>query len=202
MDLLIGKLFRLSLNWTSPSSDFQSAKISAMYYEFEKVGKMSLFKIFHFFISAADIPYRRRKTWKLPVPVSHGNSYIDKHGKHPGDRGNSGGMHHHRINFDKYHPGYFGKVGMRHYLLKRKQSFCPTARLEKLRTLVSEQTQVNTDKNKTGVAAIIDVVQSGYYSVLEKGKVPKQHVIMKAKFYSRRAEEKIKGVREACVLVA
>uniref|UniRef100_A0A8C4VES3 Ribosomal protein L27a n=2 Tax=Gopherus TaxID=38771 RepID=A0A8C4VES3_9SAUR len=23
------------------------------------------------------------------------------------------GMHHHRINFDKYHPGYFGKVGMR-----------------------------------------------------------------------------------------
>jgi len=20
-------------------------------------------------------------------------------------------MHHHRINFDKYHPGYFGKVG-------------------------------------------------------------------------------------------
>ncbi|KAJ9597985.1 hypothetical protein L9F63_026910, partial [Diploptera punctata] len=22
----------------------------------------------------------------------------------------AGGMHHHRINFDKYHPGYFGKV--------------------------------------------------------------------------------------------
>jgi hypothetical protein len=21
-------------------------------------------------------------------------------------------MHHHRINFDKYHPGYFGKVGV------------------------------------------------------------------------------------------
>lgn len=34
-----------------------------------------------------------------------------KHRKHPGGRGNAGGMHHHRINFDKYHPGYFGKVG-------------------------------------------------------------------------------------------
>lgn len=33
-----------------------------------------------------------------------------KHRKHPGGRGNAGGMHHHRINFDKYHPGYFGKV--------------------------------------------------------------------------------------------
>lgn len=33
-----------------------------------------------------------------------------KHRKHPGGRGNAGGQHHHRINFDKYHPGYFGKV--------------------------------------------------------------------------------------------
>lgn len=37
-------------------------------------------------------------------------SFIGKHRKHPGGRGNAGGMHHHRINFDKYHPGYFGKV--------------------------------------------------------------------------------------------
>lgn len=36
--------------------------------------------------------------------------FIGKHRKHPGGRGNAGGMHHHRINFDKYHPGYFGKV--------------------------------------------------------------------------------------------
>jgi len=36
--------------------------------------------------------------------------FSGKHRKHPGGRGNAGGMHHHRINFDKYHPGYFGKV--------------------------------------------------------------------------------------------
>jgi ribosomal protein L15 len=36
---------------------------------------------------------------------------VGKHRKHPGGRGNAGGQHHHRINFDKYHPGYFGKVG-------------------------------------------------------------------------------------------
>uniref|UniRef100_A0A2K6RZL0 Large ribosomal subunit protein uL15 n=1 Tax=Saimiri boliviensis boliviensis TaxID=39432 RepID=A0A2K6RZL0_SAIBB len=112
------------------------------------------------------------------------------------------GMHHHRINFDKYHPGYFGKVGMRHYHLKRNQSFCPTVNLDKLWTLVSEKTWVTAAKNKTGAAPTIDVVPSGYYKVLGKGKLPKQPVIIKAKFCSRRAEEKIKVSGEASVLVA
>ncbi|KAI4549791.1 hypothetical protein MG293_002121 [Ovis ammon polii] len=139
------------------------------------------------------MPSRLRKTRKLRGHVSHGHGRIGKHRKHPGGRGNAGGMHHHRINFDKYHPGYFGKVGMRHYHLKRNQSFCPTVNLDKLWTLVSEQTRVNAAKNKTGAAPIIDVVRSGYYKVLGKGKLPKQPVIVKAKFFSRRAEEKIKS---------
>uniref|UniRef100_A0A8D2NRA2 Large ribosomal subunit protein uL15 n=1 Tax=Zosterops lateralis melanops TaxID=1220523 RepID=A0A8D2NRA2_ZOSLA len=125
-----------------------------------------------------------------------------KHRKHPGGRGNAGGLHHHRINFDKYHPGYFGKVGMRHYHLKRNQKFCPTVNLDKLWTLVSEQTRLNYAKNEAGLAPVIDVVRSGYYKVLGKGKLPKQPVIVKAKFFSRRAEEKIKEVGGACVLVA
>ncbi|GAB1291146.1 N-glycosylase/DNA lyase [Apodemus speciosus] len=91
---------------------------------------------------------------------------------------------------------YFGKVGMRHYHLKRNQSFCPTVNLDKLWTLVSEQTQVNAAKNKTGAAPIIDVVRSGYYRVLGKGKLPKQPVSVKAEFFSRRAGEKIKGSEE------
>uniref|UniRef100_A0A2K5Q3X0 Large ribosomal subunit protein uL15 n=1 Tax=Cebus imitator TaxID=2715852 RepID=A0A2K5Q3X0_CEBIM len=92
----------------------------------------------------------------------------------------AGGMHHHRINLNKYHPGYAGKVGKRHYHLKRKQSFCPTVNLDKF-----EQTLVNAAKNKTGA-----------------GKLPKQAVIVKSKFFSRRAEQKIKVVEGACVLVA
>merc|ERR1711861_337 len=49
--------------------------------------------------------------------VSHGQGRIGKHrkGGDRGGRGLAGGQHHHRINFDKYHPGYFGKVGMRHF---------------------------------------------------------------------------------------
>ncbi|XP_041604743.1 60S ribosomal protein L27a-like [Vulpes lagopus] len=154
-----------------------------------------------FFLWAANVPSRLRKTQKLRGQVSHGHNRIGKHRKHPGGLGNAGGMHHHRINFDKYHPGYFGKVSVRHYHLKRNQSFCPTVSLDKRWILVSEQTRVNAAKNKTGAAPIIDVVRLGYYKVLGKEKLPKQPVIVKAKFFSRRAE-KIKGVGGACILVA
>ena len=43
--------------------------------------------------------------------VSAGQGRIGKHRKHPHGRGNAGGQHHMRIRMDKYHPGYFGKVG-------------------------------------------------------------------------------------------
>ncbi|KAK0135761.1 60S ribosomal protein L27a [Merluccius polli] len=147
-------------------------------------------------------PTKKTKTRKLRGHVSHGHGRIGKHRKHPGGRGNAGGMHHHRINFDKYHPGYFGKVGMRHYHLKRNTTHCPTINLDKLWTLVSEQTRVNYGKKPEGPAPIIDAVRAGYYKVLGKGKLPKQPVIVKAKFFSRLAEEKIKAVGGACVLTA
>ncbi|XP_032184793.1 60S ribosomal protein L27a-like [Mustela erminea] len=147
---------------------------------------------------AADLPSRLRKTRKLWGHMSHGHSHIVKHQKHPGSRGNAGGgIYHHRINLDKYPPGYFVKVSMRHDHLKRNQSFCPTVNFDKLRTLISEQTWVNATKNKTGAPSTIDVVRSSYYKVLGKRKLPKQPAIMKAKFFSRRAEKKIKGVRVA-----
>lgn len=49
-------------------------------------------------------------------------------------------------------------------------------------------------KNKTGAAPIPDVVLLGCYKVLGKGKLLKQPGIMKAKFFRRKAEEKIKDV--------
>jgi len=42
----------------------------------------------------------------------------------------------------------------------------------------------------------------GYYKLLGKGRLPEQPVIVKAKFFSRKAEEKIKAVGGACVLSA
>ncbi|KAK6191592.1 60S ribosomal protein L27a-like [Patella vulgata] len=144
---------------------------------------------------------KNKKTRKLRGHVSHGHGRIGKHRKHPGGRGNAGGQHHHRINFDKYHPGYFGKVGMRYYHLLRNQHHCPAVNLDKLWSLVTEQTRT-TYQSKTDKAPVIDCVKAGYYKVLGKGELPAQPLIVKAKFFSKRAEQKIKGVGGCCVVVA
>eukprot|EP00095_Tigriopus_kingsejongensis_P007886 snap_masked-scaffold127_size327531-processed-gene-2.17 protein:Tk07886 transcript:snap_masked-scaffold127_size327531-processed-gene-2.17-mRNA-1 annotation:"60s ribosomal protein l27a" len=135
----------------------------------------------------------KKKTRKLRGHVSHGHGRVGKHRKHPGGRGNAGGQHHHRINFDKYHPGYFGKVGMRNFHVHANQpnQYCPGVNLDKLWSLVSEQTRLKYEKN-TKKAPVIDVSRAGFFKVLGKGNLPKQPVIVKARFFSRQAEEKIK----------
>jgi large subunit ribosomal protein L27Ae len=50
------------------------------------------------------------------------------------------------------------------------------------------------------VAPVIDVTKFGYFKVLGKGVLPEQPVIVKAKFFSKGAEAKIKAVGGACVL--
>ncbi|CAH0395790.1 unnamed protein product [Bemisia tabaci] len=147
------------------------------------------------------MPTGTRKTRKLRGHVSHGHGRIGKHRKHPGGRGNAGGMHHHRINFDKYHPGYFGKLGMRNFHLKRNKTFCPTVNVDMLWSLVPESTR-HQFANRRDKAPVIDVIKKGYYKVLGKGFLPKQPVIVKAKFFSRSAEKKIKSVGGCCVLTA
>merc|ERR1712066_830177 len=144
----------------------------------------------------------KKKTRKLRGHVSHGHGRVGKHRKHPGGRGNAGGQHHHRINFDKWHPGYFGKLGMRNFHARPNKKWCPVVNVDRLWSLVSDQTRSVYAEHKEGKAPVIDVVKSGYSKVLGKGVLPKQPVIVKAKFFSKLAEEKIKSVGGACVLQA
>lgn len=58
--------------------------------------------------------------------------------QHPGGRGMAGGQHHHRTNLDKYHPGYFGKVGMRRFHLLRNQQWKPEINVDKVSLLLSQ----------------------------------------------------------------
>ena len=81
---------------------------------------------------------RLRKTRKLRGHVSHGKGRIGKHRKHPGGRGYSGGEHHERINMFKYHPGYFGKKGIRVFRLHKNKVHCPSINIDKLWSLLSE----------------------------------------------------------------
>ena len=143
-----------------------------------------------------------KKARKKRGHTSHGHGRVGKARCHPGGRGNSGGQHHHRINFDKYHPGYFGKVGMRYFHKTQNQFHCPVVNVDKLWSLVSEQTRKQYAAAKDGKVAVIDAGLAGFFKVLGKGRIQSQPVIVKAKFFSKKAERKIKDAGGACVLTA
>merc|ERR1711916_283496 len=95
-----------------------------------------------------------------------------------------------------------GRVGKRHFHLTRQSYHRPSVNLDKLWTLVSEQTRTKYAADKSGKVPVIDVIQAGYYKVLGKGILPKQPCVVRAKFFSRKAEEKIKAVGGVCELSA
>jgi ribosomal protein L15 len=92
--------------------------------------------------------------------VSAGYGRIGKHRKSPGGRGMAGGQHHHRTNIDKYHPGYFGKVGMRYFHKTKQQFWKPTINLDKVRSAQQsnprEDGSVKDAKSSSGLAKIGD----------------------------------------------
>merc|ERR1711992_319621 len=114
----------------------------------------------------------KKKTRKLRGHVSHGHGRMGKHRKHSGGRGNAGGLCHHRANFDK------------------------------LWTLVSEHHKEKAAASKSKKVPVIDCNRAGFFKVLGKGVLPKQPVIVKARLFSRSAEEKIKKAGGACILTA
>ena len=111
-----------------------------------------------------------------------------------------------RTNFDKYHPGYFGKVGMRHFHLTRNQNWRPTINVDKLWSLVPEEQKKGLTEN-SNIVPVIDTLRFGYGKVLGNGmsvlyfswllclgflhlfsRLPKLPLIVKARFVSAKAE--------------
>lgn len=115
----------------------------------------------------------------------------------------AGGQHHHRTNLDKYHPGYFGKVGMRTFHLQRNHYWRPVLNLDKLWTLVpAESREKYLSSASASAAPVIDTLAAGYGKVLGKGRLPQVPVIVRARFVSELAEKKIKEAGGAVELVA
>lgn len=90
---------------------------------------------------------------------------------------------------------------MRNFHVRKNHYYCPTINLDRVWSLVSEETRKKYS-DVTDKAPVIDVVRFGYHKVLGKGRLPKQPVVVKAKYFSHSAEDKIKEVGGACVLVA
>ncbi|KAK3718052.1 60S ribosomal protein L28 [Vermiconidia calcicola] len=141
---------------------------------------------------------------KIRGHVSAGHGRVGKHRKHPGGRGLAGGQHHHRTNMDKYHPGYFGKVGMRYFHKMGNTFWKPVVNLDKLWSLVPQEQREKylAGGSKKDTAPVLDLLPLGYSKVLGKGRVPEIPLIVRARYFSRDAERKIKEAGGIVKLVA
>ncbi|KAJ4249316.1 60S ribosomal protein L28 [Fusarium falciforme] len=149
------------------------------------------------------MPTRLSKTRKHRGHVSAGKGRIGKHRKHPGGRGLAGGQHHHRTNMDKYHPGYFGKVGMPYFHMQQNHFWKPVINLDKLWSLVPTETRdayVSGEKKDT--VPVLDLLPLGYSKVLGKGRLPEIPLVVRARWVSRLAEKKITEAGGVVELVA
>ena len=106
------------------------------------------------------------------------------------------------------HPGYFGKVGMREYnAWKRgKTGLEKSINVGCLWNLAGEKlyddAKKRVSKNDKKNALVLDVRDRGYGKVLGAGKLPKIPMIVRARFFSRRAERKIRKAGGICELRA
>ncbi|ABW98208.1 rpl27A (nucleomorph) [Hemiselmis andersenii] len=161
------------------------------------------------------MPTDQKKTRKRRGHVSCGHGRIGKHRKHPGGRGNAGGQHHHKILFDKFHSGYFGKKGMRQFHKKKPQSFFSSVNLDKISSMISKKIDIKNrvypffnkviienelfkkniissyEKNYLPSPYQINLSHYGFSKVLGKGKKPIFPFIIKAKNFSTTAKNKV-----------
>lgn len=115
----------------------------------------------------------------------------------------AGGQHHHRTNLDKYHPGYFGKLGMRQFHLLKNREWRPILNLDKLWALIpAEEREKYLTSSSASSAPIIDTLAAGYGKVLGQGALPNVPIIVRARFVSKLAEKKIKEAGGVVELIA
>merc|ERR1712003_33286 len=157
----------------------------------------------HCTVNTNNMPTRKTQTRKHRGHVSAGGGRVGKNRKHPGGRGLAGGQHHLRTNMDKYHPGYFGKVGMRYFHKQQNHFWKPVINLDKLWSLVpAEQREKYLANKKSDTAPVLNLLDFGYAKVLGKGRIPEIPLVVRARYFSAEAERKIKEAGGVVQLVA
>ena len=92
---------------------------------------------------------------------------------------------------------------MRQFHFKKNPNLVTSVNVDKLWSLVGEEALATATAAATkGQAAVIDLTKYGVFKLLGKGDLPKVPVVVKARFVSRGAENKIKAVGGSVVLTA
>ena len=92
---------------------------------------------------------------------------------------------------------------MRYFHKQQNHFWKPVLNLDKLWTLVpAEKRDEYLSSASKSAAPVIDTLAAGYGKVLGKGKIPEVPVIVKARFVSKLAEEKIRAAGGVVELIA
>ncbi|XP_073116192.1 large ribosomal subunit protein uL15y-like [Elaeis guineensis] len=89
-----------------------------------------------------------------------------KNRKHPDGHGNAGGMHHHCILSDKYHPGYFGKVSTCYFHRLCNKFYRLAINIDRLRSLIPDDVKKSTVPRGDNSTPSIGVTQFDYFKIL------------------------------------
>lgn len=89
---------------------------------------------------------------------------------------------------------------MRTFHLRKNIHYKPVVNIERLWSLVPRSIYEEAQNKKEALS--IDVTKFGFFKVCGKGVLPKIPLVVKAKYFSRKAEQRIKETGGACVLVA
>jgi ribosomal protein L15 len=90
---------------------------------------------------------------------------------------------------------------MRHYCWHKNNYVCPRINVEKLWSILGEDAYKHHKANKGDKVPVVDCVKAGFFKVCGKGELPADMpLIVKARYFSKDAEKKIKAAGGACVL--
>ncbi|KAI5191678.1 large subunit ribosomal protein L27Ae [Nematocida sp. AWRm77] len=141
-----------------------------------------------------------KKSRKLRGHVSHGYGRVGKHRKHSGGRGKCGGFSHHRTLFEKFHPDFHGKCGMKEFTPRENKKYMPYIEVSHIWSLVEKAGQLNEFINSTEKVPVVNLTEFGYFKVIGKGAKPIKPIVVKARQFTPEAEKKIVEAGGQCIL--
>lgn len=92
---------------------------------------------------------------------------------------------------------------MRYFHHTMQKEYCPTINVDKVFALLPEDVQAKAKAEAAaGNAPVVNVVDFGFFKVLGNGRLPDFPLVVKAKYFSKGAEAKIKAAGGAALLTA
>lgn len=91
---------------------------------------------------------------------------------------------------------------MRRFHVKRGTTACQGVNVDRLWSLIPEDVYEKAKAGTSDNAAVLDVTKLGYFKVMGKGVLPSIPLVVKARYFTKEAEKKIKATGGAVLLTA